>query len=278
MIHRYSSNNVRVRGLRRLARDRGYRHERRAFVVEGPGLVSDALDAGLDVGMVVVPESALDDARVGSRLESLLAQADVTGADVGTVPDNIFDGLSSTGTPQPALAEVGFVDMDTDVMLAAVQPGCPLLVLVELADPGNVGTLLRSAEAFGAAGVLIVGGVDLYNPKVVRAAAGSAFRLPLATVGYESILEMLGRLSEAGIDTWATVPLGGAKLGDVVATDQQVAIVLGNEPHGLDATVLAACNGTATVETAGGVDSLNVAVAGSVALYELRRSRNTDNS
>lgn len=278
MIHRYSANNVRVRGLRRLARDRGYRHERRAFVVEGPGLVSEALDAGLDVEMVIVPESALENSRFGPRLDSLLARAGVTGADVGTVPDGIFDGLSSTGNPQPALAEVGFVDMGVDVIQAAVKPGCPLLVLVELADPGNVGTLLRSAEAFGAAGVLIVGGVDLYNPKVVRAAAGSAFRLPLATVGYESILEMLRQLSVDGIDTWAAVPAGGAKLGDVALTDGQVAIVMGNEPHGLDSNVLAACTGTATVETVGGVDSLNVAVAGSVALYELQRSRNTGNS
>ncbi len=278
MIHRYSGSNPRVRGLRRLARDRGHRHERRSFLVEGPGLVAEALDVGLDVRMVVVPESSLEELDDGPALGTLLRRAEATGADVGTVPDSVFDGLTTTGSPQPALAEVGFVDVDLDVLFAGVEPGHPLVVPVGLADPGNVGTLLRSAEAFGASGVLLVGGVDPYNPKVVRAAAGSAFRLPFALVGDDGAVEALERLAGAGIGAWATVPAGGASLADVATTDGRLALVLGNEPHGLPDDVVAGCAGSATVATSGGVESLNVAVAGSVALYELCRIRDDGNA
>ncbi len=273
MMHRYSGSNPRVRGLRKLARDRGQRHELRSFVVEGPGLVAEALDAGRDVRMVVVPESSLDDLEVGPRLDALLARAETTGADVGSVPDSVFEGLTSTTSPQPALAEVGFVDVDPDVLLAGVEVGHPLLVLVGLADPGNVGTLLRSSEAFGAAGLLLVGGVDPYNPKVVRAAAGSAFRIPFAMVADDEAVDVLRRLAAADIAAWATVPAGGTPMAEMATSAGLSALVLGNEPHGLTEDVLAACAGLVTVETTGNIDSLNVAVAGSVALYESCRSR-----
>ena len=272
MIHGYSGSNPRIRGLRRLARDRSQRYEKRSFIVEGPGLVAEALDAGLDVRLVVVPESPLDDLNAGPALDALLRRALATGADVGTVPDSVFDGLTSTGSPQPALAEVGFVDVDTDVLFAGVEPGHPLLVLVGLADPGNVGTLFRSAEAFGAAGLCLVGGVDPYNPKLVRAAAGSAFRIPFSMVGDDGAVDVLRRLAEAEVTAWATMPSAGASMAQVAATDGLLALVLGNEPHGLSDDVVAACVGTATVETSAGMESLNVAVAGSVALYELSRT------
>ena len=272
MIHGYSGSNPRIRGLRRLARDRSQRYEKRSFIVEGPGLVAEALDVGLDVRLVVVPESPLDDLNAGPALDALLRRALATGADVGTVPDSVFDGLTSTGSPQPALAEVGFVDVDMDVLFAGVEPGHPLLVLVGLADPGNVGTLFRSAEAFGAAGLCLVGGVDPYNPKLVRAAAGSAFRIPFSMVGDDGAVDVLHRLAEAEVAAWATMPSAGASMAQVAATDGLLALVLGNEPHGLSDDVVAACVGTATVETSAGMESLNVAVAGSVALYELSRT------
>ena len=272
MIHGYSGSNPRIRGLRRLARDRGQRYEKRSFIVEGPVLVAEALDAGLDVRLVVVPESPLDALTAGPALDALLRRASATGADVGTVPDSVFEGLTSTSSPQPALAEVGFIHVDTDVLFAGVEPGHPLLVLVGLADPGNVGTLFRSAEAFGAAGLCLVGGVDPYNPKLVRAAAGSAFRIPFAMVGDDGAIEVLRRLAGADVAAWATLPDTGASMAEVAATEGLLALVLGNEPHGLSDDVVAACAGTATVETSGGVESLNVAVAGSVALYELSRT------
>jgi len=253
-----------LRRLRRLARDRGYRAEVGMSVVEGPALVGEALDAGRDVRLVVVPASTVDDPVVAG----LLARAAALGIEAGSVVDRAFAGLTSTRSPQPAIAEVVDHHVDPGDLVASVRSGHPLLVLAEVADPGNAGTLFRSAEAFGAAGVLMAGGVDPYNPKVVRAAAGSSFRLPFARTA--TAAEALALLADAGVAAWAAVPHGGVPLAEVPA-EGPVALILGNEPRGLDDHLVDACTGTATVATVGDVESLNVAVAGSVALYELVR-------
>jgi len=263
-VQEFPTGATGLRRLRRLARDRGYRAETGTSVVEGPALVGEALDAGRDVRLVVVPASTVDDPAVAD----LLARALALGIEVGSVVDRAFAGLTSTRSPQPAIAEVADHDLDPAALVASVRPGHPLLVLAEVADPGNAGTLFRSAEAFGAAGVLVAGGVDPYNPKVVRAAAGSSFRLPFARMA--TAADALALLAEAGVAAWAAVPRGGVPVAEV-PVDGPVALVLGNEPRGLDDALVAACAGTTTLATTGDVESLNVAVAGSVALYELSR-------
>lgn len=255
MVEELSGGNPRCRRLRRLARDRGFRHDEAAYIVEGPTLVAEALDADRDVRQVVLPTSAS-----GHDLVRLVQRA---GVDVFLVPDRVFDGLASTRSSQPALAEVAFHDAEAAALASTAGP---LLVLAELGDPGNAGTLVRSAEAFGATGVLMAGGVDPYNPKLVRAAAGSSFRMPIATI--DDPVAAVRLLTDAGVSCWAAVPHGGISPTEV-PSDGPVALILGNEPHGLDAGVVEACTGLITVPTVGGVDSLNVAVAGSVALHAL---------
>ena len=126
--------------------------------------------------------------------------------------------------------------------------------------------LAITAEAFGATGVVVAGGVDPYNPKLVRAAAGSSFRVPFAVV--DDPMAALRILEEAGYGCWATIPRGGLSPA-AVPSEGPVALILGNEPHGLSDEVVAACVGTVSVPTVGGVDSLNVAIAGSIALHDL---------
>ena len=108
-------------------------------------------------------------------------------------------------------------------------------MLDEISDPGNAGTLIRSAESFGVTGVISVGGVDLYNPKVVRASAGSLFRVPCTQM--ESSEVVLQALSESGYSCWATTPQEGVS-PESLATETPVAVVLGSEPHGLDPTTV----------------------------------------
>ncbi len=263
-VHEFQTGAVGLRRLRRLARDRGYRAEVGTSVVEGPALVGEALDAGRDVRLVVVPASAVDDPMVSD----LLARAAALGIEAGCVVDRAFAGLTSTRSPQPAIGEVADHHVDPADLVASVRVDRPLLVLADVADPGNAGTLFRSAEAFGAAGVLVAGGVDPYNPKVVRAAAGSSFRLPFART--TTAADALTLLSDAGVEAWAAVPQGGVPVAEV-PVDRPVALVLGNEPRGLDGYLVDSCVGATTVSTVGHVESLNVAVAGSVALYELVR-------
>jgi len=255
MTEEVSGRNPRIQRMRRLLRDRGFRYDEAAYVVEGPALVAEALDAGLDVRQVVVPASASD--------HRVLHRAGWSGVATLVVPDGVFEGLSSTRSPQPALAEVAFHDVE--LMDLATTDG-PLLVLAEVSDPGNAGTLLRSAEAFGVTGVVVAGGVDPYNPKMVRAAAGSSFRVPFAVV--DDPMTALRILGEAGYGCWATVPHNGVAPAGV-PSEGPVALILGNEPHGLSDEVVAACTGTVSIPTVGGVESLNVAIAGSIALHDL---------
>ena len=141
-----------------------------------------------------------------------------------------------------------------------------ILVLEEVSDPGNAGTLIRSAESFGISGVVLVGGVDPYNPKSVRASAGSLFRVPFAQA--EDSQSVLRNLSNSGYLCWAAVPEGGVS-PEALTKDSPIAVVLGNEPRGLNEETVKACEGRLSIPTAGLSDSLNVAVAGSIILYSL---------
>ena len=255
MTEEVSGRNPRIQRMRRLLRDRGFRYDEATYVVEGPVLVAEALDAGREVRQVVVPASASN--------HHVLHRAGWSGTATLVVPDGVFEGLSSTRSPQPALAEVAFHDVEPIDLATTIGP---LLVLAEVSDPGNAGTLMRSAEAFGATGVIVAGGVDPYNPKLVRAAAGSLFRVPFAVV--DDPMAAMRILDEAGYGSWATIPRGGLSPA-AVPSEGPVALILGNEPHGLSDEVVAACVGTVSVPTVGGVDSLNVAIAGSIALHDL---------
>ena len=157
-----------------------------------------------------------------------------------------------------------------EVMGSADTPAL-ILVAVGLQDPGNLGTLVRSAEAFGATGVLVTAGtVSSWNAKVLRASAGSLFRVPVVAVGLEGVVglkelgvRVLGAVAEHG----HAVPASMAGLAGACA------VMIGNEGAGLGAEWLEGADGLVTVPCPGGVESLNAAVAGSVLLYEASRQR-----
>jgi TrmH family RNA methyltransferase len=147
-----------------------------------------------------------------------------------------------------------------------------VLVLCDVADPGNAGTLLRFGEAAGAAAVVVCGpaAVDVYNPKVVRAAAGSLFRVPVVVAAAaEPVLDDLAR---HGLARVATV-IGPHPAYDDVELRGPVALVLGSEAHGLAPALLAHVDHTVTIPMHGAVESLNVAVAGAVLAFEAARQR-----
>ncbi len=260
MTAELAGRNQRVQRMRRLVRDRDLRRSEHRYVVEGPMLVHQAIRAGLRVEQLLVPVSA-----AGHEIVEI---AEAAGVPCGLVDDRVFDGISSTRSAQPALAELADHDVGIDALAAT---GGTLLVLAGVADPGNAGALVRSAEAFGTAGVVFAGGVDPYNPKVVRSAAGSTFRVPFAVVtGDGAVATTLGELVPAGYACWAMVTSGGLP-PEEVPTVAPVALVLGNEPRGLPSEVVGACDGRLSIPTVGALESLNVAAAGAVALYGLRR-------
>ena len=253
-----------IKRLRRLSGRRSARTAECAFVIDGPTLLGDALDAGVPVDEVV--------AEAGCP-EELLARAAEAGAVVRSVADGVLARVTDTVTPQPVAAIGRFVEVSPGAVASAAGPLA--LVLVGIGDPGNAGTLLRSAEAAGAGAVLFCdGSVDPYGPKCVRASAGSVFRIAVTRSGDAG--EALGYLASAGLGTLATVARGARSYDEVDLADP-VALVLGSEAHGLPEHVAAQVERAVTIPMVGRTESLNVGMAGTILCFEsLRQRRHRD--
>jgi TrmH family RNA methyltransferase len=231
-------------------------------VAEGAKVVREALASGCPVESVYVDPTRLDAAG-----QVVVDDAMAAGARVFELAPGVLDRLEGTVTPQPVLAVVPFVD----VPLSSLASADLVIVCVELRDPGNLGTVLRSAEAAGAGGVVCCeGSVDVYNPKCVRASAGAVFHVPVVAGGEaRSVLAQFG--------DWDVRRLGSrARDGQAVdAVDLTVptAFVLGNEAHGLPDAVDEALDGHITIPMAGRAESLNVGMAAAVLVFEAARQR-----
>ena len=184
----------------------------------------------------------------------------------------VFSSAVDTESPQGVAALVGTPRFSLAAALAGPRP--LLLVTAALQDPGNFGTLIRSAEAFGATGVLALPGtVSVWNAKALRASAGSAFRVPVI---YEKSWPAFAALAERHIPIYATVPTGAAQdaipcsSADLAAP---AAILIGNEGSGLSAEFLDRAAACITIPTPGPTESLNAGVAASILLYEAARQR-----
>lgn len=252
-----SPRNPRVQAVRRLARQSRHRADRRAFVVEGPVLVVEALLSALTVETVFVAADA-DDELIGRCREA--------GVDVVAVTDDALAIMATTVTPQPAVA---VVEQPAEVDLGSVNPHGHVVVLDALQDPGNAGTILRSAEASGASLVVFgSGSVDAFAPKVVRASAGSILRMP---VWRGEAASAISRLRAAGRQAWGTAADGSHEYDRVDL--RGAVIVVGNEANGVGPATAAALDGTLRIPQAGSAESLNVAMATTVLCFEAARQR-----
>jgi RNA methyltransferase, TrmH family len=244
--------------LRRLARRRSDRLAERAFVIEGPKAISDALDAAAPVEVLYTDGSASPD---------LLERAARAGVPVRTVGPGVLDRVADTVTPQGVIG----IAACTDVALADVQRPTLAVVAVDVQDPGNAGTILRTAEAAGASAVVFAGAsVDAFHPKVVRASAGSLFHVQVVNGGVP--VDVLEQLGGRGLRRLATAAEGGTPLDDVDLT-VPVALVLGNEGRGLGEEIRPAVDELVTIPMAGRSESLNVGMAGAVLCFEAARQR-----
>jgi TrmH family RNA methyltransferase len=230
--------------------------------IEGLRIVEEAIRSGVKFRAVFFSESAQPMAprllsQIGSRVETLL------------LPHKLFSSVVTTDTPQGIAALVRWPQFSLDDILAKTSFG-PLLVIAGVQDPGNLGTILRSAEAFGAAGLILAEGtVSPFNPKVVRASAGSIFRLPIAR---ERMSGTLNRLRGFGIRLLATSSHRGTPLWQA-APQLPLAIFIGREGAGLSKEVLAEMDEVIAIPHSPRVESLNAGVAASIVLYEMARHR-----
>jgi RNA methyltransferase, TrmH family len=242
------------------------RTEQGDCAIEGLRIVEEAIRSGLRFKAVFFKESAQNLA------ERLLPQI---GANVDTLllPDKLFDGAVPSESPQGVAALVRLKEFSLDDVVERVQVG-PIIVVVGLQDPGNLGTILRSAEAFGSAGaVLGEGTVSPFNSKLIRASAGSVFRLPFIVAKTAGGLEAICiRFKAQGVRLIATSSHKGAPL-DQAKLSGPAAIFIGSEGSGLPRTVLAHVDETLAIPHTPQVESLNAGVAGSIVLYEAARQR-----
>jgi TrmH family RNA methyltransferase len=258
-----SARNARVVRLGKLSRQRRERASAGVFVLDGPTLLDEALDTGVVVDEVFVDPNAVDRRDVTAVVE----RAVHAGASAWTVTGGL-KGLVEPTTPNAlaAVARIPSVDRHAETSSTAKLH----LVLVDVSDPGNVGTLLRTAEAVGVDSVAVVGtSVDVWAPKIVRSSAGSVLRVPIRTGPANVVLEELGAADLRRVGCRADED---QTVFDVDLTGP-TALVLGSEAHGLPPHVDAMIDEWVSLPMQGSVDSLNVAVAGSVLLYEATRQR-----
>src|SRR3954471_4226845 len=231
--------------------------------IEGVKTIDEAIRAGLALHAIVFSDSGT------ARADHLLPQVPAK-AQAVVVADEIFKSIVDTSTPQGVAALVALPSGSLESMLSVNDP--LIIVIVGLQDPGNLGTIIRAAEAFGAIGaILCEGSVSRLNPKAVRASAGSSFRLPIAAEKFESVAE---KLRAKNIKLIGTSSHQGAALPE---SDLRggVAIVIGNEGAGLPKAVIAKLDGLVNIPHSSKVESLNAAMAASLILYEAARQRRT---
>lgn len=242
------SQSKRLRALRR-------RKERRArgeLLLEGPRALSELVEAGCPVTLVLYTGDAAGQPAGPALLRSLAA----TGATVERVSDDELRRHADTVTPQGWLAVAPIPRWEWPDLLTG-----HVLVLDGVRDPGNVGTLIRAAEALGASGVIALRGTaDPWGPKAVRAAAGSSVRFPVAESTWD---EARARLHEAGASVWAAAA-DGTPVVRAPGGASRVALVIGNEGAGVSDVVLRDADRRVAISMAGAVESLNAAVAGAI--------------
>jgi TrmH family RNA methyltransferase len=249
-----STQNDRVKYVRSLGRRRVRQREGR-FLVEGTRLIDEVVRAGIEPALVFYTEAwaALPE---GQRLLPLLKPA----AGAWAVDEAVMAACADTETPQGVLAVVPMVRLD---------PRAGLILVVDgVRDPGNLGTILRSAEAAGAGQVLLAPGtVDLYNPKVVRGGMGAHFRLPASALDWPEIAErMVGRR------VWLADAAGEVAY-DAVNWTMPSALIVGGEAAGAGAEAEVLAGGRVSIPMVGGAESLNAAMAATVILFEVARQQ-----
>jgi TrmH family RNA methyltransferase len=226
-------------------------------VLEGPELVLAALDASIEFEAIYV------DAKEFSRVDvaALRSRAAARDVRVYSLAPGVLERIADAAAPQPVLGAVR-------LPLARVEDiSCSGLVLVlhDVRDPGNAGTLIRSADAAGATGVVFTGqSVDPFNPKTLRATAGSIFHVPVAVDSLETTLDSF---VARGATTLASVVRGGVS-HRLVDFSKPTVVVIGNEASGLDEASVSLCKGTVTIEMSGTSESLNAGVAGSLIAFQ----------
>lgn len=252
-------NNDLIKSVKKLLSSSKERRLNNCFVLEGARLVFDALNSFCSVRCFLVTESAYDKYR--TQCDALIAKADKA----YFISEEISEKLSETENAQGVFAvfdmEEKPIDFKTDGKYIALD---------NVQDPGNLGTILRTAEALGIDGIIIGGGCDLYNPKVLRATMGAVFRVN--TIRCSDVSDVLINLKEQGFKIYATSPSSTAKPITDIDFSKGGICVIGNEANGISDRVSELADDLITIKMLGRAESLNASVAASITMWEMLRN------
>lgn len=270
-MQRLSARNSRVAEIRALARQRRARAESGRFVVEGPKLISEALLAGAVDGAPYRVDAVFVDAADGWTTDNNVAainDAMELGVEIFELEAGLIDRIGASKSPQPIVAVVE----GEAASFSALPENCQLvLAAVDINDPGNMGTLIRSAVAAGADAIVSLGqSVDVFSPKTVRSSAGALFHVPV--IADKDAHHGLDQLGAHGL---IRLGMAGQERQSLIETDltRPVAVVVGSEAHGLPSTLSTRIDEWVSIPMAGPTESLNVAMAATIVVYEVLRQR-----
>ena len=257
-----SHSNPKVKQVAQWQTNSGKRREEGVFLAEGFKMCEEAPER--DVREIYITQEALEKAGTQPALREKLERIGYE-----TVSSEVFRKMSDTRTPQGILCVVKRQETDLERLLAAENP--LLIVLEDLQDPGNLGTIVRTGEGAGVTGIVMSQGtVDIYNPKTIRATMGSIYRVPF--VYTEDLGRAVGQMRERGMRVYAA-HLAGEKDYDGFCYRKGTAFLIGNEARGLGGELSRQADDLLKIPMEGQVESLNAAVSAALLVYEAHRQR-----
>lgn len=254
-----STSNVQIKQITALLKKSKERKEQKAFVVEGRKMFEEICQDKSRVIKTYFSDSYVKEQYSGRSLPEVPYEI---------VADSVFDAMAETVTPQGVLAIVRMPEYSLQEM---IKNAGTLVLLENLRDPGNLGTIIRTAEAAGVSGVILSReSVDIYNPKVIRSTMGAVYRVPFLYV--EDFMALLAELRAEDVRLLAA-HLKGQKTFDKADYSGKVGILIGNEANGLSEEASELANEKVLIPMAGSVESLNAAVAAALLMYEAFRKQ-----
>ncbi|MBP1753611.1 MAG: hypothetical protein H6Q59_9 [Firmicutes bacterium] len=259
-----SMSNAQVKNLTLLLKKAREREEQGTFVIEGIKMFEEAKEAGL-LKKAYASESFYH--------EKVVEEPDYfDDLDYEILTDSVFKETSETKTPQGIMGTVKMAEYHLDRMLK--DPRACLLLLEDIRDPGNLGTMIRTAEGAGVTGIILSdSSVDVYNPKVIRATMGSIYRVPFYQA--KDFYETLAQIKEQGIEIYAA-HLQGIPYDTEGSFRKRCAFLIGNEANGLSDHASDLADTRIKIPMEGKVESLNAAVAAAILMYEAARQRRSE--
>ena len=259
-------SNPKIKYLRKLIKKDSFRKQEKKFVVEGVRLVEELMKYPEKIEAIFYSSKTNDN----KRAADILKKARLKHIPCWLVSNDLIISISDTCTSQGIIALAHAFEYELEDLL--LKDKCILLLLNEIQDPGNLGTIIRAADAFKATGIILSKGtVDLYNPKTLRASMGSIFHLPIATSA--DILDTIKMLDEMGAMLLAS-SLRSDLCIDKVDLTQNICFIIGNEARGLPDEIVMLSDKVITIPILGSAESLNVALSCAIMLYEAARQRN----